>query len=66
MENMPRPYPFGLEGAISTYQNTVHHLFIDHVKHGHVNDLSLYSPKCKWPYRTFGGFRLYNFCNVLI
>jgi hypothetical protein len=39
MENMLRPYPFGLEGAGSAYQNAIHHLFIDHVEHDRVNDL---------------------------
>jgi hypothetical protein len=28
-----------LEGAGSTYQNAVHHLFIDHVEHDCVKDL---------------------------
>jgi hypothetical protein len=39
MENMLRPYTFGLEGVGSAYQNAVHHLFIDHVERDHVNDL---------------------------
>jgi hypothetical protein len=39
MENMPRPYPFGLVGAGSAYQDTVHHLFIDYTERDHINDL---------------------------
>ena len=39
MENMPRPYPFGLVGAGSAYQDAVHHLFIDHVDRDHIDDL---------------------------
>ena len=31
MEDPPKPYPFGLEGAGSTYQNDIHHLFLDQV-----------------------------------
>ena len=38
-ENMQRPYPFGLVGVGSAYQDAVHHLFIDHAKHNYVNDL---------------------------
>ena len=36
---MPRPYPFGLVGVGSTYQDTVHYLFIDHIECDHVDDL---------------------------
>jgi hypothetical protein len=39
MENPPMPYPFGLEGAGSAYQNAIHHLFADHVERDHVTDL---------------------------
>jgi hypothetical protein len=39
MEDPPKPYPFGLEGARSAYQNAVHHLFVDHVEHDHATDL---------------------------
>jgi hypothetical protein len=39
MENLPKPYPFGLEGAGSAYQNAIHHLFADHVGHDRVTDL---------------------------
>ena len=39
MENMPRPYPFGLVGAGSAYQIAVHHLFIDHAERDHIDDL---------------------------
>ena len=44
MENPPRPYPFGLEGAGSTYQNAIHHLFVDHVERDHVIDLYMIDP----------------------
>jgi hypothetical protein len=36
---MPKPYPFGLVGVGSAYQDVVHHLFIDHIECDHVNDL---------------------------
>ena len=36
---MPRPYPFGLVGVGSTYQDTVHHLFVNHAERGHIDDL---------------------------
>ena len=39
MENPPRPYPFGLEGVGSAYQNDIHHLFIDHIERDHITDL---------------------------
>jgi len=39
MENTPRPYPFGLVGAGSAYQDAVHHLFIDHIERDHIDDL---------------------------
>jgi hypothetical protein len=39
MENPPKPYPFGLEGAGSAYQNAIDHLFADHVERDHVTDL---------------------------
>jgi hypothetical protein len=39
MENMLGPYPFGLVGAGSTYQDAVYHLFIDHVEHDYIDDL---------------------------
>jgi hypothetical protein len=39
MENLPRPYPFGLESAGSTYQDAIHHLFTDHAKRNHISDL---------------------------
>ena len=39
MEDPPKPYPFGLEGAGSAYQNAIHHLFVDHIKRDHVTDL---------------------------
>ena len=39
MEDMPKPYPFGLVGMGSVYQDAVHHLFIDHVECDHIDDL---------------------------
>ena len=44
MEDPPKPYPFGLEGAGSAYQNAIHHLFIDHVECDHVTDLYMIDP----------------------
>jgi hypothetical protein len=44
MEDPPKPYPFGLEGAGSAYQNTVHDLFIDHVERDHATDLYMINP----------------------
>ena len=44
MENPPKPYPFGLEGAGSAYQNTIHHLFTDHVERDCVIDLYMIDP----------------------
>jgi len=38
-EDPLKPYPFGLEGSGSVYQNAIHHLFVDHVEHDHVTDL---------------------------
>ena len=43
-EDPSMPYPFGLEGARPTYQNTIHHLFVDHVEHDHVTDLYMIDP----------------------
>jgi hypothetical protein len=39
MEDMPMPYPFRLVGARSTCQDAIHHLFTDHVKGDHIDDL---------------------------
>jgi len=36
---MPKPYSFGLVGAGPICQDTMHHLFTDHVEHSHVDDL---------------------------
>jgi hypothetical protein len=52
-ENMSKPYPFGLVGVGSAYQDAVHHLFIDHIERDHVDDLyMIYLPKaitlCPW------------------
>ena len=44
MENIPRPYPFRLEGVGSTYQNAIHHLFIDHLENDRVSDLYMIDP----------------------
>lgn len=44
MENLLNPYPFGLESAGSTYQDAVHHLFIDHTEHSHISDLYAIDP----------------------
>ena len=44
MEDPPKPYPFGLEGAGSAYQNAVDHLFADHVERDHVTDLYMINP----------------------
>ena len=44
MENPSRPYPFGLEGAGSAYQNAVHQIFIDHVERNHATDLYMIDP----------------------
>ena len=43
-ENSPRPYPFGLEGVGSAYQNAVHQIFIDHVERDHATDLYMIDP----------------------
>jgi len=44
MEDSPKPYPFGLEGAGSTYQNAIHHLFANHIKRNHITDLYMINP----------------------
>jgi len=44
MEDPPKPYPFGLEGVGSTYQNAIHHLFVNHVERDHVTDLYMINP----------------------
>ena len=44
MENPPKPYPFGLEGAGSAYQNAIHHLFVDHIERDHVTNLYMIDP----------------------
>jgi hypothetical protein len=44
MENLLKPYPFGLESTGSTYHDAVHHLFIDHAKHSHVFGLYVIDP----------------------
>ena len=44
MENMPRPYPFGLVGAGSMYQDVVHHLFINHAERDYIDDLYRIDP----------------------
>ena len=44
MENLPRLYPFGLEGVGSAYQNAIHHLFIDHLENDRVSDLYMIDP----------------------
>ena len=36
---MPKPYSFKLVGAGLICQDTVHHLFADHAKRSHVDDL---------------------------
>ena len=61
MENMPGPYPFGLVGMGSVYQDTVHHLFIDHAKRDHINDLyRIDLPKADQPraHGEHGGYPL--------
>ena len=44
MEDPLKPYPFRLEGAGSAYQNTIHHLFVDHIECDHVTDLYMIDP----------------------
>jgi hypothetical protein len=44
MENLLKPYPFGLESTGSTYHDVVHHLFIDHTKRSHVFGLYVIDP----------------------
>ena len=39
MEDPSKPYPFRLEGAGSVYQNTIHHIFVDHAERDHITDL---------------------------
>ena len=39
MEDPPKPYLFGLEGAGPAYQNAIHHLFVDHIERDHVTNL---------------------------
>ena len=39
MESLLRTYPFELVGVDLIYQDAVHHLFADHAKRNHVNDL---------------------------
>ena len=38
-ESMPKPYSFGLVGAGPICQDAMHHLFADHAKRSHINDL---------------------------
>lgn len=40
-EELSSPYPFGLMNAMSTYQDRIPHLFMDHVERDHVSDLYL-------------------------
>jgi hypothetical protein len=44
MENLPKPYPFGLESVGSAYQDVVHHLVMDHNKRNHIFDLYAIDP----------------------
>jgi len=44
MEDPLKPYPFGLVGAGSAYQNTIHHIFANHVERDHVIDLNMIDP----------------------
>ena len=44
IENPPRPYTFGLEGAGSAYQNIVHHLFANHIECNLITDLYVIDP----------------------
>ena len=44
MEDPPKPYLFGLEGAGPAYQNAIHHLFVDHIERDHVTDLYMIDP----------------------
>jgi len=39
MENMLRPYSFGLVGADLICWDTLHHLFANHTKRSYVNNL---------------------------
>ena len=39
MESMLKPYSFGLVGAGLICQDAMHHLFADHAKCNHVNNL---------------------------
>ena len=50
MENIPRPYPFGLVGVGSAYQDAIHHLFIDHTECNKIDDLYMIDlPKADQP-----------------
>jgi hypothetical protein len=40
MENLPKPYPFGLESAGSAYQNSIHHIERDHATDLYMIDLT--------------------------
>jgi len=44
MENPLKPYPFGIKGVGSAYQNAIHHLFVDHVECDHATDLYMIDP----------------------
>jgi hypothetical protein len=44
MENLPKPYPFGLESMGFAYQDTVHYLFMDHAERNHIFDLYVIDP----------------------
>jgi hypothetical protein len=44
MENLPKPYPFGLESAGSAYQDTIHYLFMDHAERNHISDPYIIDP----------------------
>jgi hypothetical protein len=44
MENLPKPYLFGLESVGSAYQDVIHHLFMDHAKSNHISNLYAIDP----------------------
>ena len=44
MKNPLRPYPFGLKGVGSAYQNAVHQIFVNHVERDHATDLYMIDP----------------------
>ena len=44
MEDPSKPYPFGLEGVRSMYQNAIHHLFVNHIERDHVTNLYMIDP----------------------